>query len=90
MLYILLLHAVVVVALGHGIPSLSFLSLSLSPSRAMKPENVLIDANGYAVLVDFVYAKKIRDTERSFTLCGTPEYIAPEMVQCPLPKYDKR
>jgi serine/threonine protein kinase len=44
----------------------------------MKPENCLIDAKGYPKLVDFGFAKVI--TGKSFTLCGTPEYLAPELV----------
>lgn len=47
--------------------------------RDMKPENCLIDANGYPKVVDFGFAKVIKNT-KTFTLCGTPEYLAPEIV----------
>lgn len=44
----------------------------------MQPENLLIDGDGYLKLVDFGFAKVVRD--KTFTLCGTPEYLAPELV----------
>lgn len=47
--------------------------------RDLKPENVMFDAMGYPILIDLGYAKHIE--EKSFTLCGTPKYLAPEMVE---------
>lgn len=44
----------------------------------MKPENLLIAADGHLKITDFGFAKKIDD--RSYTLCGTPEYLAPEII----------
>ena len=46
--------------------------------RDLKPENILIAKDGYLKLVDFGFAKKI--SVRTFTLCGTPEYLAPEVI----------
>lgn len=46
--------------------------------RDLKPENLLIAEDGHVKITDFGFAKKILD--RSFTLCGTPEYLAPEIV----------
>jgi len=46
--------------------------------RDLKPENILLASDGYLKLTDFGFAKKIE--HRTYTLCGTPEYIAPEVL----------
>jgi CRP-like cAMP-binding protein/tRNA A-37 threonylcarbamoyl transferase component Bud32 len=46
--------------------------------RDLKPENILIDGKGYCVLVDLGFAKVVSD--KTYTLCGTPEYLAPEII----------
>lgn len=48
--------------------------------RDLKPENILIDAEGHLKLVDFGFAKKV-DNQETYTLCGTPEYLAPEVIR---------
>mmetsp|Transcript_18003 Transcript_18003/g.58771 ORF Transcript_18003/g.58771 Transcript_18003/m.58771 type:complete len:960 (-) Transcript_18003:2139-5018(-) len=63
--------------------------------RDLKPENILIDHLGYAKVVDLGFAKQLRDPidpsspdgknrvyDKTYTLCGTPDYLAPEVIAC--------
>jgi len=46
--------------------------------RNIKPENLFIDSKGHIKLCEFFFAKYIFD--RTFTTCGTPDYMAPEIL----------
>lgn len=50
-------------------------------SSDLKPENILIDYNGHIALCDFGLCKlNMTENERTNTFCGTPEYLAPELL----------
>ena len=60
--------------------------------RDLKPENVMLDSSGYIRIIDFGFASKVPYIKvdpvtgestvhaKLYTLCGTPEYFAPELL----------
>jgi len=48
--------------------------------RDLKLENVLVDQDGYLKIIDYGLAKILDEDQEATSFCGTPEYLAPEMV----------
>lgn len=69
-----------------GILQLTFIRCGSSQGivyRDLKPENILLDAEGHVVLTDFGLCKEglMNPTAKTNTFCGTPEYLAPEILK---------
>ncbi len=60
--------------------TLGFMHLQHIVFRDLKPENIMLDDDGYPVIVDFGFAKRVPQGEKTFTFCGTPNYVAPEVI----------
>lgn len=48
--------------------------------RDLKPENLLLDADGHIKITDFGLSKEGVEGNELHSLCGTPEYLAPEII----------
>eukprot|EP00933_Yihiella_yeosuensis_P063971 TRINITY_DN67260_c0_g1_i1.p1 TRINITY_DN67260_c0_g1~~TRINITY_DN67260_c0_g1_i1.p1 ORF type:complete len:445 (+),score=134.71 TRINITY_DN67260_c0_g1_i1:62-1396(+) len=64
---------------AEAVSAVSYLHSMLVVFRDIKPENLLIHRTGHLKLTDFGFAKYLRD-QKTLTLCGTPEYMAPEII----------
>ena len=50
--------------------------------RDIKPENILLDIDGHIRIADFGLSKIIPPRHKSYSFCGSPEYMSPEMLAC--------
>lgn len=48
--------------------------------RDIKPENILLDIDGHIRIADFGLSKIIPKRQKSYSFCGSPEYMSPEML----------
>jgi cGMP-dependent protein kinase len=63
--------------------SIEYLHLKNIIYRDLKPENVMVENDGHLKLIDMGTAKKLTSNKgfRTFTMIGTPHYMAPEVMQ---------
>jgi CRP-like cAMP-binding protein len=61
--------------------TLSFMHIRGYIYRDLKPENILIDKDGYPMITDFGFTKYLKKGEQTYTMCGTPNYLPPEIIK---------
>ncbi|KAM7416560.1 hypothetical protein PAMA_018562 [Pampus argenteus] len=62
------------------VEALAFLHCRGVVYRDIKPENVVLDEHGYAKLIGSRCAKKVEAGKKTWTFCGTPGYMSPEII----------
>jgi len=67
--------------LGQVVLAMEHLHASNILYRDLKPDNLLLNRQGHAILVDFGLSKECVGDSKTATFCGTPEYLAPEVVK---------
>jgi CRP-like cAMP-binding protein len=61
--------------------TLAFMHIRGFIYRDLKPENVLIDKDGYPMITDFGFTRQLKKDELAYTMCGTPNYLPPEIIK---------
>lgn len=72
-------HHIVLFYSSEILISLIYLHQNKIIYRDLKPENLLIDSTGHIKITDFGFAKYFE--AKTYTLCGTPEYLSPEIIK---------
>ena len=50
-------------------------------ARTIKPEDIVMDLDGYLCKVDHGLSKELEKGAKTYSFCGTPEYLAPEILE---------
>jgi cGMP-dependent protein kinase len=66
--------------IGSAILAIQYLHEKKYLFRDIKPENIMVLENGYIKLIDFGTATILKDKDKTNSIIGTPQYMAPEVI----------